>query len=64
MIKFEKAEKAADLLKEMGVDFYIHAVVTQEVAENIDKIYDFYKEKGWVCGANENQACISGLFPA
>lgn len=44
---FEQVEKAISLLGEYGVEYNILTVVTNKTAENIDKIYSFYKEKGW-----------------
>ncbi len=40
---FDKAYGAAKLLQERGVDFNILCVLTRPVAENIERIYDFYR---------------------
>lgn len=44
---FERIEKAARILDRCGAQYNILTVVTRQVAEHIEEIYNFYKTKGW-----------------
>ncbi len=44
---FEAVERAAGLLDKYQAEYNILTVVTPPVAENIQEIYRFYKQKGW-----------------
>lgn len=44
---FYKAVRAADLMTEKGVEFNVLSVVTDYLAKNIDKQYDFLVSKGY-----------------
>lgn len=44
---YEKVLKAAKLFDKYGVEYNILTVVTSFIAENIEKIYMDYKNKGW-----------------
>lgn len=44
---FQRIQNAIRLLEQFDVDFNILTVVNQGVAEEIDRIYAFYKENGW-----------------
>jgi len=44
---FAKILKCAELLSKAGVDFNILTVVTAQVAKHIEKIYNFYKKRGF-----------------
>jgi uncharacterized protein len=45
---FTKILKCADLFDRTGVDYNILTVVTAQVAKHIEKIYNFYKKRGFV----------------
>ena len=44
---FEKVINAAMLMDQYEIPYNILTVVTRNIVENIDKIYAFYREKGW-----------------
>lgn len=44
---FTKILKCADLFDKTGVDYNILTVVTAQVAKHIEKIYNFYKKRGF-----------------
>ena len=56
---FEKVINAARLMDRYGVDYNILTVVTPEIAENIQKVYGFYKENGW--NYQQYIACLDPL---
>lgn len=43
---FSEALRGYEKLKRRGADINVLVVVTKQVAENIERIYDFFKEKG------------------
>lgn len=56
----EQMIEAAGLLDKYGVDYNILTVVHGKVAERIDEIYDFYKDKGW--HYQQYIACLEPLY--
>ena len=56
---FEKIEKGIELLEHFEVEYNILTVVSHDVACNIEKIYRFYKEKGW--NYQQYIACLDPL---
>ena len=44
---FSRVLKSAELLTKTGVDFNILTVITAQVAKHIEKIYNFYKKRGF-----------------
>lgn len=44
---YDRVIRATELLEQYGVDYNILTVVNREVAENIEKIYESYKRRGW-----------------
>ncbi len=57
---FEMVQKAAEMLDKYKVDYNILTVVHKEVADRIDEIYRFYKNKGW--HYQQYIACLDPLF--
>ena len=56
---FEKVLYGIGLLEQYKVDYNILTVVSRDVAENIEEIYQFYKDKGW--SYQQYIACLDPL---
>ncbi len=57
---YEQIIKTSGMLDEYSVDYNVLTVVHKGVAENIVKIYDFYKKKGW--NYQQYIACLDPLY--
>jgi uncharacterized protein len=56
---FARACHAAELMERFQVEFNILTVVTPAIAEQADRVYAFYKEKGWLY--QQYIACLDPL---
>ena len=57
---FERIERAAAMMDKFGVEYNILTVVHNDIANRIEEVYGYYKQKGW--NYQQYIACLDPLY--